>query len=509
METLVTSLALEPDLPEVDAEQSLDPEDWPGMRALGHRVMDEMMDYLQNVRERPAWQPVPEAVKEALSAPIPREGEGAAAAYEAFRELVLPYPVGNIHPRFWGRVMGTGTAFGMLAELMAGALNTNGSGLANAASHVEEQVLAWFRELFGFPDAASGIMVSGASAANLVGLAAARTARSDGDVLRGGVRVLGRRPVVYCSEETHNSVDRAVALLGIGSDFLRRIPTDDAFRIRIDLLDQAIEADLRVGLRPLCIVGNAGTVGTGATDDLKALSELAIRHGAWFHVDGAFGALAALSPALRGPLAGLERADSIAFDMHKWLYMPYEAAAVLVRDREVHHRTFAASAAYLGRAARGPEADELRFNEYGPQLSRSFRALKVWLSLREHGVDRYARQIEQNVAQAAYLAARVEAHPELELMAPVPLNIVCFRYRGGVPEDRLDALNAELLMRIQERGIAVPTTGRVRGRFALRVANTNHRSRREDFDLLVESAVAIGREVARESGLAPAWELGE
>jgi aromatic-L-amino-acid/L-tryptophan decarboxylase len=354
--------------------------------------------------------------------------------------------------------------------------------------------------------------------ANLVGLAAARTARADGDVMRGGLRILGRRPVVYCSDQTHNSVDRAVALLGIGTDFLRRIPSDEHFRIRVDALDSAIRADLMVGLQPLCIVGNAGTVGTGATDDLEALAELAARYGAWFHVDGAFGALAALSPELRPQVAGMNRADSLAFDLHKWLYVPYEAAAVLIRDRDAHHRTFAASAAYLGGAARGPEADEFRFNEYGPQLSRSFRALKVWLSIKEHGLDRYTRQIEQNAAQTRYLAGLVEAHPELELMAPAPLNIVCFRYRGsGIGEwgmgrqggSELDALNAEVLMRLQERGIAVPTTGRVRGRFALRVANTNHRSRREDFDLLVESVVAIGREVAGEASLPAAGEPGE
>jgi aromatic-L-amino-acid/L-tryptophan decarboxylase len=485
------------------AEHSLDPEDWTGMRALGHQVMDDMLDYLEGVRERPAWQPMPGEVVERLREDVPERGEGAEAAYRAFRELVLPYPVGNIHPRFWGRVMGTGTAFGMMAELMAAAMNTNASGLANAASHVEAQVLEWFRALFGFPEGASGIMLSGASAANLVGLATARTARADGDVIRGGIRVLGRRPVVYCSEETHNSIDRAVVLLGIGRDFLRRIPTDDQFRIRLDLLEQAIRDDVLVGLQPLCIVGNAGTVATGATDDLEALAELAARFGAWFHVDGAFGALAALSPELRGQVAGLSRADSLAFDMHKWLYMPYEAAAVIIRDREAHHRTFALSAAYLGRAERGAEADEFRFNEYGPQLSRSFRALKVWLSLREHGTERYARQIEQNVAQASYLAELAWDHPELELLAPAPLNIVCFRYRGrGIPEERLDGLNAELLMRLQERGIAVPTTGRVRGRFAIRVANTNHRSRREDFQLLAESVVAIGREITDEMELA-------
>lgn len=504
-------------------ETSLDPAGdaaWEGTRALGHRMMDDMLRFLRDIRDEPAWRAVPEDVRVRLRAPVPWRGEGGERAYADFRELVLPYRLGNVHPRFWGRVQGTGTVVGMFAELLTGAINTNASGLASAASHVEMQVLAWCSALLGFPEAASGILVSGGSAANLVGLTVARHAmagRAGVDVTRDGAGALPVSPVVYASVEAHNSIDRALALLGLGTVALRRIPVDDAFRIRVDVLERAIDEDRCAGRWPMALVGNAGTVNSGATDDLAALADIAARHGLWFHVDGAFGAWAALSPGLRSRLAGMDRADSLAFDLHKWMYMPYEAGAVLVRDAAAHRAAFRTGpAGYLGTSARGAEGDEHRFNELGPQLSRSFRALKVWLSLKAYGVDAYRRQIEQNVAQAAHLARLAEAHPELELLAPVPLNVVCFRYRpaGAAPGVRasgatgtdgadavdLDAVNREILMRLHEQGIAVPTSGRIRGVFALRCAVTNHRSRREDFELLAERVVALGREILAGAG---------
>lgn len=480
-------------------EVSLDPEDWEGMRKLGHRMLDDMLDFLRGVREQPAWQPVPAEVAARFSSGPPLAGEGADSVYADFLRLVLPYRVGNIHPRFWGRVMGTGTVFGMLAEMLAGGMNSNGSGLASSNPLVESQVVEWLRQLMGFPDGTSGILLSGCSAANFVALAAARTAHAGEDVLRRGLASADAPLVLYASTETHNSVDRAVALLGLGTDNLRKIPVDEHFRIRLDALRDAVSSDRQAGSRPFCVIGNAGTVGTGATDDLVALADFAARERLWLHVDGAFGALAALSPSLRPALEGMARADSLAMDLHKWMYMPYGVACALIRHRRVHHRTFTTSAAYLGVARRGAEADPYRFNEWGPELSREFRALKVWMSIKEHGIERYARQIEQNVSQATYLAGLVRSDPELELLAPVPLNIVVFRYVGrGLPAACLDEVNAEILMRLHEQGIAVPTSGRVNGRGAIRVAITNHRSRREDFDLLAKSVVEIGREVAED-----------
>jgi glutamate/tyrosine decarboxylase-like PLP-dependent enzyme len=244
-------------------------------------------------------------------------------------------------------------------------------------------------------------------------------------------------------------------------------------------------------------------VNTGAIDDLQSLAGLCEREGLWFHVDGAFGALAWLSPALRPLVQGLERADSLAFDLHKWLYVPFEAGCVLVRREQDHHGAFSLTPAYLAHNSsdRGLASGEPWFSEYGIQLTRGFRALKVWMSLKEHGIQKYARLIEQNVQQARYLARRVEAEPELELAAPVPLNIVCFRYNpGGLDENRLNALNQELLTRLHESGTAAPSYTTLGGRYALRAAITNHRSRLEDFDILVEAVMRLGREIVEEGG---------
>lgn len=490
-------------------ETSLDPVDdagWEELALLGHRMLDDSVRFLRTLRDEPVWRAVPEEVAARFREPAPEEPEGAAQPYADFRSLVLPYRLGNVHPRFWGRVQGTGSAVGILASLLEGALNNNCSGLASIASPVEAQVLAWCRELLGYASDASGILVSGGSAANLAALAVARHAmarRREIDVNVDGVAALPAGPVVYGSTETHNSIDRALALLGLGTSALRRIPVDGDFRIRLEALEQAIADDRAAGRWPLAVVGNAGTVNTGATDDLVALADVAERHELWLHVDGAFGAWAALSPALRPRLAGLHRADSLAFDLHKWMYMPYDVGAVLVRDPAAHRAAFrTGTAAYIGAAGRGAEADAWRFNELGPELSRPFRALKVWLSLKAYGVRAFRRQIEQNVAQARYLGERAAAHPELELLAPVPLNIVCFRYRprNDVGADELDAINRAILVELHERAIAVPTSGRINGAFGLRCAITNHRSRRCDFDALIDGVVALGRELTAARG---------
>ncbi|HKG23942.1 MAG TPA: pyridoxal-dependent decarboxylase, partial [Blastocatellia bacterium] len=416
------------------AEESLDPVDpaaWEEMRALAHRMVDDMMGYLETVRERSVWQPVPHAVRARFESPVPREGEGAEAAYRDFVRDVLPYPVGNIHPRFWGWVNGTGTPLGMLADMLAAGMNPNVGGFDQSAIYVETQVLDWFKQLLGFPGGSSGILVSGGSMANFVGLAVARNSRAGSDVAREGVLAGGRQMVAYGSRETHSSIQKAVELIGVGSNFLRRIPVNGDYEIDVDALRGAISEDRARGLAPFCVIGNAGTVNTGAIDDLSALAQICEEEGLWFHIDGAFGAFAALSPANRPRLSGMERADSLAFDLHKWMYIPYEAGCTLVRDGELHRAAFAATGAYLSPTARGVASGPVWFGELGVQLSRGFRALKIWLSIKEHGSEKYRRLIEQNIEQARYLAALVEAEPELELLAPVPLNVVCFRYSAA------------------------------------------------------------------------------
>jgi glutamate/tyrosine decarboxylase-like PLP-dependent enzyme len=477
-------------------EESLDPQDWQAMRELGHRMVDDMMNYLQTLRDQPAWRPIPQRVKEKLNQPLPAQAEGAEKAYRDFLENVLPYPHGNIHPRYWGFVNGTGTPLGMLADMLASAMNPNVGGADHSAVYVELQVLDWCKVMLGYPAEASGLLVSGGSVANLIGLAVARNTHTDVDVRAEGVRAAPGMMTVYCSSETHSSVQKAIELMGLGSKALRKIPVDSSYRIDLSRLKKMIAEDRSAGHLPFCVVGNAGTVNTGAIDPLDKLADLSQSEKLWFHVDGAFGALAALVPELRRNLAGMERADSIAFDLHKWMYMPYEVGCVLVKNKDAHQKAFAVTPAYLVSHERGLMSGPTWLSHYGIQLSRGFRALKVWLSLKEHGIEKYGRLIRQNIAQARYLAQLVEKSPELELLAPVPLNIVCFRYRSGqLDEAGHNELNRKILMALHERGIATPTSTVLDGKYALRAAITNHRSRKEDFDVLVQETVRLGKEV--------------
>jgi aromatic-L-amino-acid decarboxylase len=481
------------------AELTLDPADWDELRALGHRMVDDMFDYLAGVRDRPVWQPLPEEVKRRLAEPVPHAGAPVAAVYEQFTRDVLPYPIGNIHPRFWGWVMGTGTPLAMLADMLASGMNPQTAGVQEGARYVEERVIAWLAELMGFPAGSSGLLVSGGSMANLVALAVARHARAGFDVRERGLTDGTPPLVVYASTEVHSSVRKAVELMGMGRRQLHLVPVDDQYRIEVDALRAAIAADRAVGRRPICVVGNAGTVNTGAIDDLTALAELCRQEQLWFHVDGAFGALLTLSPELRGLVRGLDSADSVAFDLHKWGYLPFEVGCTLVRHADTHRDAFAVAPSYLGATPRGPAAGGVLFADLGLQLSRGFRALKVWMALKTHGADEIGRVIAQNVAQIRHLAALVDAHPDLERLAPVPLNICCFRFVApGLAEPELNAVNQEILWRLQESGIAMPSHTVLDGKFAIRAANTNQRTRREDFDLLVRTVVEIGRRVVAE-----------
>ena len=480
-------------------ESSLDPKDWDAFRRLAHQALDDALDSLANVRERPVWQSVPPAVRTEFKTALPRRGQGAEAAYHDYQKLVAPYPTGNIHPRFWGWVMGSGTPMGVVADMLAAALNPNCSDFDHGAAFVEAQVIAWLKELLGFPAQGSGLLVSGGSVANLVGINVARSALAPFPGREEGLTA-HRRLMLYSSSETHNSVQKAAELMGLGAQSLAKIPVDGDYRIDVAALRARIAADRSLGHVPFCLVANAGTVNTGAVDDLEALADLCRDEKLWLHVDGAFGALAVLDPQARALLNGMERADSLAFDLHKWMYLPIDVGCVLVKDKARHQQAFAAHASYLKKLPGGIACGDLPEANFGPQLSRGFRALKVWLNLKAYGADEFARLVSQNLAQAQYLRARIQREPELELMAPVPLNVVNFRYRGhGLTDATLDDLNSRILVALQERGIAVPSSTELHGRFAIRAAITNHRSRREDFDALADGVLALGRELAPKS----------
>jgi aromatic-L-amino-acid decarboxylase len=480
-------------------EETLDPQDWAALRALGHRALDDAMDYMESLRERPAWEHAPARVKAHFDGPPPAEPQPIEDIYREYVEYVQPYQLGNSHPRFWGWVLGSGTPMGVLAEMLAAATDSV-SGIYSYVSnnYVELQVLDWCKEMLGYPLSAGGLLTSGCSASNLIALAVARNAGAGFDVRGEGLA--GRRLTIYCSAEAHSSLTKAVELLGMGTRSLRRVPTDDLLRIDLASLAKMVTRDREGGLLPICVVGVAGTTNTGSIDDLPALADFCTREGLWFHVDGAFGAWAAIAPASRHLVAGMERADSLAFDLHKWMNLAYPVGCVLVRDAVAQRRTFSLTPSYLahGEGERGLTGVDVPWlSDYGFELSRGFHALKVWMALKEHGADKFGRLIQQNIDQARYLASLVEATPELELALPVALNIVCLRYvRPGLDDAALDDLNKRIELELQERGIAVPSVSTIGGRKYLHVAVANHRSRREDFDLLVREVVRLGGELA-------------
>lgn len=477
----------------IDRLYSLDPEDWAEFSALGRRMVDDMAAHLEGIASQPAWRPVPVEVREELRQEVPRRAQGLEAAYEEFRRLILPYTNGNTHPRFWAWVQGAGDAHGMLAAMLAAGMNPMTAGFQQSSTLVEQQVVSWLAELMGFPAESSGVLCSSGTMANLLGVTVARHAGAGFDVRELGLS--GQPPLVlYGSAETHGWLRRAAEVLGIGNRQLRRVPVDAAFRMDVSALRASIAADRAAGLRPFCVVGTAGTVNTGAMDPLEELAEVCAGEGLWFHVDGAFGALARWSSKLAGLVRGMERADSLAFDLHKWGSLPFTCACLLTRHAEMHKAAFALERPYMSPAARGVLAGGVPFADLGIDLTRGFEALKAWLCFKTHGLDAYAAGIEENVRQAQRLAALVEASPELELMAPVPLNVVCFRY---APEGReeLDGLNRELLLRLEESGRAVISSTVIGGRFALRAAHVNHRSTDEDFDELLRAVLEIGKEV--------------
>jgi glutamate/tyrosine decarboxylase-like PLP-dependent enzyme len=477
-------------------EVTLDPTDWEKAKTLGRQMVTDMITFLETVRDRPVWRPVPASVKQRLRAPLPQEGLAPEAVYDEFRELILPYGYGSIHPRFWAWVNGTGTVFTVLSELLAATMNPNCYGSDSSPFYVEQQVLAWMKDFLGFPQHSSGLLLSGASIANFVALAAALEAKADGDIGKDGLRSLARPMILYTSEETHYSVEKAVRMLGLGTRSLRKIPVDSNFAIDLDTLFDVIELDRKKGHKPFCVVGNAGTVRTGAFDDLQELATLCHHEGLWFHVDGAFGALVAASTALAGRALGMERADSVGFDLHKWMFMPIEVGCVFIRDEESHRKAFEAEASYLAQTESGIASVSDPFGNYGPELTRGFRALKVWMGLKEHGANKYVQVIEQNVSQAAYLSGLVDQASNLELLAPVPLNIVCFRFAPqSCSSEDLNEINRRLLLALQDHGLAAPSLVSVRGKIGLRVAITNHRTRRSDLDFLVEVAQDFGRRI--------------
>ena len=479
-----------------DSGSTLDPSDWDSLRLQSHRMVDDMLDYVSQIRQRPVWQPAPDETCQIFEAPLPSGPTSLEATHHSFMRNILPYAIGNSHPGFMGWVHGGGSVVGMLAEMLATGLNSNLGGRDQIPIQVEQQVVRWMQQLFGFPESASGLFVTGSSMANLIGLLVARTAEIGTEVRGQGLIESDKRLVAYTSVDAHSCIERAMEIGGMGGHQLRKIPVNDRHEMNLTALSKAIEADRADGYTPFLVVGTAGTVNVGSIDDLQGIAVIVAREHLWFHVDGACGALGMMSPKIGKKLLGIQEADSIALDFHKWGQVPYDAGFVLVRDAKQHQDTFASPAEYLRRETRGMAAGSPWPCDFGPDLSRSFKALKVWFTMQVFGTDRLANMMERTCELAEYLAKRVTESTELELLAPVSLNIVCFRYRS---EDEVDQVNSDIVVAIQESGLAAPSTTKIDGKLAIRAAIFNHRTSPLDIDNLIDASIRFGRLISHGS----------
>lgn len=483
-----------------DSNLALDPETF---RQLGYRAVDMAADHLAGIRDRPVYWPMtPEQRAELLGQPLPLNGLAPTEILDRFAETVLPFPMGNGHPRFFGWVNSPPAHLGVIAELLAAAMDPSCAGGDHAAIYVERAAVRWLMELVEFPtDGSMGILVSGGSMASLTCLATARhrLALRDGwNDRRDGLA--GDHPplVVYLSSEAHTTLHKAVELLGLGTRSLRVIPVDDEFRIDVPALREAIATDRAAGRLPFCVAASAGTVATGAIDRFDLLADLCAQEDLWLHVDGAYGAVGILDPDRRDRYAGMERADSLAIDPHKWLSIPVECGCAIVRDGALLRDTFSLVPSYV-RTEEGRGIGGLPwYSEYGFQQSRGFRALKLWMTMQHVGRDGYARLIARHNALARTLAAMVDAAPDLERLAPVELSIVCFRYRpDGMPSDdpSLDTLNKAIMEAVQTEGVAFVTQAGIGGRFGLRANIIHYGTNEDDLRILVEAVRTTGARI--------------
>jgi len=455
------------------------------LRTAARELGEVLAAYEAELATRPVFPDVDRAaIRSILEEPFPEDGRSPRELFDEFRSVVIPNSTQIAHPRFLAYVLPSPNGVSPFAEALASALNQNCNlwTLSPAANAIEQKVVSWFLELFDVSEG-GGIITSGGSMANLSALTVARDASHPGDPRRDGLQGIRSPLVLYTSEEAHHSIDKAVALLGLGLDNLRHIGTDGGCRLRLDLLRDAVARDRRDGRAPFCVVGTAGTVTTGAIDPLEELAEYCRREGLWLHVDGAYGAFAVLSGRLRNQLLASGRGDSLTLDPHKLLFSSLEAGCVLFRDRECWRRTFSFVPSYL---AMNPDPDLIHFAEYGPQLSRSFKALKVWWAIRAYGRKAYVRVIDNILDLASYMGERIQGEPALEMAAPVTLTAVCFRHR-----DLDDSGHERVVRDLISGGVAFLGPARVKGRTCLRACFTNLRTTRRDVDLILGEVLRL------------------
>jgi aromatic-L-amino-acid decarboxylase len=467
--------------------------------ALGRAALDWCLQYFDTMHTLPVYPSIGAGELSSLFDEAPPEAPQDISAVMAQFSAIAEHARHNGHPRMFGYVQSSGTYAGVIADLLASALNLNVTSWRSApsATTVERQVVKWIAGMIGVPSTTGGLFLSGGSFANLTALATALGACTDVDVARKGVAALGRDPRIYASRMAHLSIPKAAGLLGLGHDSVQAIPVNASFEMEVTALDHRLEADRAAGCLPVCVVGTAGEVNTGAIDPLASIADVCARHGVWFHVDASYGGFAALAPSARPRLHGLARADSIALDPHKWLYAPLDVGCLLVRHPAALRRAFGHGAAYVDVIA-DEQMSEFAFWDHGPELSRRFRALKIWFALQLHGVRAFANAIDSNLQVARHLADAIDASADFERLAPVPLSIVCFRYvpaelreplsagdRAAL--DRVNQLNRRLLLDVQKGGEAYLSNADLHGAFALRACLVNYRTTTADADRLLHN----------------------
>ena len=473
-------------------------------RSAGHKLIDELAELLATVRDRRVTSAKsPAQIRALLQSPsFPRRGTPATKLLRDTTTMLLADSLFNGHPKFWGYVTSSPAPIGILGDLLASGINQNVGAfpLSPVATEIEAQTIRWIAEMIGYPAECGGILVSGGNTANFVGFLAARKAKAAWDIRKHGLLHSGKQLRAYCSNETHTWIQKAADMYGLGTDAIAFIPTDDRQRIDVHALEKQLKNDIKKGYKPFLLVGSAGTVSTGAIDPLRELAAVARQYKLWFHVDGAYGGFAAVLPDAHNDLKAMHEADSVAVDPHKWLYAPLEAGCALVRNPEVLQDTFSYHPSYY-RFDDNKEEAVINYHELGPQNSRGFRALKVWLAMKQVGRSGYERMIADDIALARQLYEEIQTYPELQALS-TGLSITTFRYvpqhaQDGSPksEEYLTRLNTELLARLQASGRAYPSNAIVQGKFALRVCIVNFRTTVTDILELPHMVITLGEEI--------------
>nr|WP_070959598.1 pyridoxal-dependent decarboxylase [Hyphomonas sp. Mor2] len=473
----------------------LEPEDWESFERLLIRLASEARHALEHIGESPVWQRPPQSVRDAFNSSVPMHGEGIEAVYDQFKRDLEPFVVGNRHPNYLGWVIGSGIPASMIGDWLAALVNSVPTLFDDSSALTELQVLRWIKQLVGMPADCSAILTTGVSESTLIALRVATYAALGDSIRLNGVAHAENKPVFYISEETHDCARKAIQILGFGSTHIRVLKTDQDFAMRASDLAAAIREDLAAGRIPVAVIATIGTVNTGACDDIGAIADVCSDHDVWLHVDGAFGIWSAITSVKKHLTSGIERADSLVFDLHKWMYQTYDVGCAIIQDPELHRQALETHADYLAPLTGSVRDGPADLCSLSIQLSRGFKALKIWFSLKSEGVGAFASAIERNLERAQEMTELIHASTDLELLAPTNLHIVNLRFSHKTASPAsLNACNEHIVRQLQLDGIAVPSSTMINGKFSIRVCFSNHRANRSHVDRVVSAIEQAGRD---------------